>query len=231
MTKPKPKSSSKEAAAAPPAPAAAPTEPPTWPAYTVERKPIAWLKPSPRNARTHSKKQVEQLRSSLKRFGWTVPCLAREDGTLIAGHGRVEAAKLEGITEAPVIVATGWSEEQCRAYALADNRIALNSGWNEDLLGLELKDLGGLGVDLGSLGFDSAELGKLLGTGDDEPAERKAQGDLNPVIQFNIVFDDERQQELWFGFVRLLKTTYPDEETLGARLTKHLEGQGTHAAA
>jgi ParB-like chromosome segregation protein Spo0J len=159
-----------------------------------------------------------------------VPCLAREDGTLIAGHGRIEAAKLEGITEAPVIVAVGWTEEQCRAYALADNRIALNSGWNDDVLALELKDLSAFGVDLASLGFDAVELGKLLGT-PEEPTARKAQGDLNPAIQFNIVFDNEDQQELWFGFVRLLKTTYPDEETLGARLAKHLSDSDKGAAA
>ena len=133
-----------------------------WPAYTVERKPLAWLKPNAKNARTHSKEQLAQLRSSIKEFGWTVPVLAREDGTIIAGHGRIDAAKLEGITEAPVIIATGWTEQQCRAYALADNRIALNSGWDTDLLGAELIDLGGLGVDLGGIGFSPQELNEYL---------------------------------------------------------------------
>lgn len=136
-----------------------------WPAYTVVRKPISWLKPYERNARTHSEAQIEQLRGSLKQFGWTVPILAREDGTIIAGHGRVEAAKLERMTECPVIIAAGWTEEQCRAYALADNRIALNSGWDEALLGLEVAELADLGIDLQALGFDAEELAALSATG------------------------------------------------------------------
>src|SRR5262245_5892947 len=125
---------------------------PKWPAYAVVKKPLSWLKPYERNARTHSDAQIAQLRGSLKRFGWTIPVLAREDGTIIAGHGRVEAAKREGLTECPVIIASGWSEEQCRAYTLADNRIALNSGWDDEILGLELADLSGIGMDLPELG-------------------------------------------------------------------------------
>ncbi len=134
----------------------------SWPAYRVERKPIDWLKPYPQNARTHSPEQVEQLRGSLRAYGWTIPVLAREDGTIVAGHGRVEAAKLEGITEVPVIVATGWSEEQCRSYALADNQIALNAAWDRQLLALEVQELDSLGVDLDALGFESVELSALL---------------------------------------------------------------------
>lgn len=133
-----------------------------WPAYTVERWPIARLKAYERNARTHSAEQIEQLRRAIKAFGWTVPVLAREDGTLIAGHGRLTAALAEGITEAPVIVARGWSEEQCRAYALADNKIALNSGWDDELLGVELSDLRELGMDLDLTGFAVAEVDALL---------------------------------------------------------------------
>ena len=146
--------------------AAAETDSRPWPAYTVERKPMAWLKPYAKNARTHGKAQIEQIRGSLKQFGWTIPVLAREDGTIIAGHGRVEAGKLEGIAEVPVIIATGWTETQCRAYALADNRVALNSGWDEQLLGVELQELSGLGIDLGTLGFDAVELAAQSGAGD-----------------------------------------------------------------
>jgi len=136
-----------------------------WPAYTVVRKPIEWLKPYERNARTHGDAQIEQLRGSLRKFRWTVPVLAREDGTIIAGHGRVDAGKREGLKDCPVIVATGWSDEQCRAYALADNRIALNSDWDLEILGLEAADLAGLGVNLEDLGFDAEELAELSGTG------------------------------------------------------------------
>lgn len=95
---------------------------------------------------------------SLREYGWTTAVLVDEGGRIIAGHGRVEAAKREGFTEVPVIVATGWTEAQRRAYALADNRIPLNSDWDRALLGLELGELSGLGVDLGTLGFEDAEI-------------------------------------------------------------------------
>ncbi len=196
----------------------------TWPAYRVERKPLEWLKPYPQNARTHSPEQVEQLRGSLKAYGWTIPALAREDGTIIAGHGRVEAGKLEGMTEVPVIVATGWSEEQCRSYALADNQITLNSAWDRELLALEVQDLSTMGVDLYTLGFEPVELQTLL-EGPDPKLPAKLD-ERSSVIQFNIVFDDVGQQEQWFGFVRSLKATYPDAETLGERISLFLVDHG-----
>lgn len=132
--------------------------PPAWPAYTVEKWAIDRLTAYARNARKHSPQQIEQLRASLRQFGWTMPILAREDGTIIAGHGRVEAARAEGYKEIPVIVATGWSEDQCRAYTLADNRISLNSEWDDEMLGAELAELRDAGADLGLLGFGDKEL-------------------------------------------------------------------------
>jgi ParB/Sulfiredoxin domain len=136
---------------------------PAWPAYEVERWRLERLKPYVRNARKHPPQQIEQLRQAMRSYGWTVPILAREDGTIIAGHARYEAAKAEGFPAAPVIVARGWTEEQCRAYALADNRIALNSAWDEDVLKLEPGELSALGTDLEPLGFGLNELGRLLG--------------------------------------------------------------------
>ena len=130
----------------------------TWPAYKVVKWKIDRLTAYARNARKHSEKQIGQLRASLRQFGWTMPILAREDGTIIAGHGRLEAAVAEGYKQVPVIVATGWSEEQCRAYALADNRISLNSDWDDELLAAELTELRDLGADLGLLGFGEKEL-------------------------------------------------------------------------
>lgn len=138
---------------------------PNLPAYKVESRPIAWLKPYQRNARTHSAKQIEQLRGSFRQFGQVWPILAREDGTIIAGHGRLEAAKAEGLAKVRVIVAAGWSEEQCRAFGLLDNKVALNSEWDEALLGAELAELGTLGIDPVALGFEPAELAALSGTG------------------------------------------------------------------
>lgn len=136
-----------------------------WPACQVTLRPIAELKDAVRNARKHSEKQIDQLRGLLRDYGWTMPVLVDEEGRLIAGHGRVEAARREGIAEVPVAVAAGWTETQRRAYALADNKIALNSTWDEAELGLELAELSGLGVELGTLGFEDSEIASLSGTG------------------------------------------------------------------
>ena len=144
-----------------------------WPADAVERRPVAALVPFARNARTHSDEQVAQIAASIREWGWTVPVLIDEAGTIIAGHGRVLAAQRLGLAEVPVMVATGWSEAKRRAYVIADNKLALNAGWDEELLRLELGELKGLGVDLGLTGFGELELEKLLisADGDGDPDE------------------------------------------------------------
>jgi DNA modification methylase len=136
----------------------------TWPADHVERWALDRLVPYARNARTHSEAQVAQIAASIREWGWTVPVLVDEAGTLIAGHGRVLAARKLGLTSVPVMVACGWSEAQRRAYTLADNRLALSAGWDEDLLRLELAELDDLGVDLSLTGFEPGELASLLAT-------------------------------------------------------------------
>jgi DNA modification methylase len=98
----------------------------------------------------------------MREWGWTNPVLVDEQGTIIAGHGRVEAAKKLGLTEAPVMVATGWSEAKMRAYVIADNQLALNAGWNDEMLAAELSDLQEMAVDLDLVGFDPKELSRLL---------------------------------------------------------------------
>ena len=105
-----------------------------WPADAVERRPVAALVPFARNARTHSDEQVAQIAASIREFGWTIPVLVDEAGTIIAGHGRVLAAQRLGLTEIPVMVAAGWSEAKRRLYVIADNKLALNAGWDEELL-------------------------------------------------------------------------------------------------
>ncbi len=145
-----------------------------WPAAKIEFWPIERLTVNPRNARVHGAEQIEQIRASLREFGWTMPVLVRESGMLIAGHGRFQAAKLEGIVEVPTIVARGWSEAQCQAYAIADNRLTESSEWSDDLLRLELGDLRDAGFDLTLTGFDPNELDKLLlvdADGDGDPDE------------------------------------------------------------
>lgn len=143
-------------------PAPVSTPGPVWPADRVERRAVASLLPYARNARVHSPEQVAQIAASIREWGWTTPVLVDEQGTIIAGHGRVLAAQSLGITEVPVMVATGWSEAQRRAYVIADNKLALNAGWDTELLPVELGDLKAMGFDLGLTGFGELELGKLL---------------------------------------------------------------------
>jgi DNA modification methylase len=133
-----------------------------WPADKVERRSIDSLLPYAKNSRTHDEAQIAQIASSIKEWGWTVPCLIDETGTLIAGHGRILAARQLGIKDIPVMVATGWTEAQRRAYVIADNQIATKAGWNYDMLSLELGELRELDFDLGKIGFDDAELDTLL---------------------------------------------------------------------
>lgn len=135
-----------------------------WPADKVERWAVDRLVPYARNARKHSEEQVEQIAESLKRYGWTMPVLAGEDGSIIAGHGRVLAAKVLGYEEVPVMTARGWSEEQRRSYAIADNKLALNSAWDLELLAAELQTLD-VEHDIRVLGFSDGELADLFGTG------------------------------------------------------------------
>lgn len=133
-----------------------------WPADKVERRPVAALIPYARNARTHSDAQVAQIAASIKEWGWTTPVLIDSEGSIIAGHGRIMAARKLGLAEVPVMVAEGWTDAQKKAYVLADNQLALNAGWDSDLLALELKDLDANGFKLDLIGFDDNFLASLL---------------------------------------------------------------------
>lgn len=127
-----------------------------------EKVNIDKLVPYARNARTHSKEQVLQLRASLREFGFVNPVIVDKDYNIIAGHGRILAAKEEGISEVPCVFAEHLTEAQKKAYIIADNRLALNAGWDEEMLSVEIADLQGADFDLALLGFDDAELNKLL---------------------------------------------------------------------
>jgi DNA modification methylase len=131
----------------------------------LEFWPLDRLVPSPRNARTHSDAQVAEIAGSIRAFGFTNPILVGEDGDVVAGHGRLAAAHQLGLADVPVILLKGLTELQRRQLVLADNRIALNAGWDLEMLSLELKDLSGLGVDLSTLGFTSQELAAALAPG------------------------------------------------------------------
>ncbi len=132
-----------------------------WPADAVERRPIASIVAYEKNARLHSPEQIKQIAASIKEFGFTIPVLVDENGVLIAGHGRLEGAKLLGLTELPVMTARGWTEAQIKAYRLADNAVALNAGWSPELLKLEFESLKALDFDLALTGFSPVEIGKI----------------------------------------------------------------------
>lgn len=136
-------------------------------------RPVAALKPDPRNARTHPKRQIEQLVRSIQEFGFTNPVLIDEDGTLIAGHGRLRAAKEMGFSDVPTITLEGLGEAQKKALRLADNKIALNAGWDLEILKLELDEIGTLDVnfDLSLTGFSSGEVDVVLKAANDPDDE------------------------------------------------------------
>jgi DNA modification methylase len=140
-------------------------------------RPLGELIPYARNPRTHSDAQVAQIAASIREFGWTNPVLVDGENGIIAGHGRVMAARKLGLERVPAIELAHMSEAQKRAYVLADNQLALNAGWDEALLRLELADLSEFGFDLGLVGFGEGELERLLAGGkegltedDDAPA-------------------------------------------------------------
>jgi DNA modification methylase len=137
----------------------------------IEQWPTKQLLPYAANARTHSDEQVAQIAASIAEFGFNAPCLVDDRGVLIAGHGRLLAARQLGLADVPVIRLGHLSDAQARAYRIADNRIALNGGWNDELLAAELARLNEDGVDLDLLGFDEDELDRLLdGLGDTDGA-------------------------------------------------------------
>ena len=128
----------------------------------VEQIPVFDLIPYARNARTHSEQQVSQIAGSIQEFGFCNPVLIDAQNSIIAGHGRVMAAQRLKLDTVPCIRLTHLSDAQRRAYILADNRIALNAGWDTEMLANELSDLHADDLDLGLLGFDALELEKLL---------------------------------------------------------------------
>jgi DNA modification methylase len=128
----------------------------------VETRKLSSLHTHLSNARTHSKKQLSEIAASIQAFGFTNPVLISVDSVILAGHGRVLAAEMAGLSEVPTICLPHLSPEQARAYLLADNKIALNSDWDFELLAVELEQLGELSFDLPTLGFSTAEADKVI---------------------------------------------------------------------
>jgi DNA modification methylase len=158
-------------------------------------QPISALRPYPSNARTHSKKQVQQIARSIERFGFTNPVLVSDDGEIIAGHGRVRAAALLRMQTVPTIALSHLSDAERRAYVLADNKLALNAGWDSEILAIELQGLIDLDFDATLTGFSLAEIDFTL----DAAAEAKSSGgtsrdDRVPQLPEHPVM---RRGELW----------------------------------
>ena len=127
----------------------------------VYRK-VSELIPYARNARTHSDEQIERIANSIKEFGWTNPILIDGENGIIAGHGRILAARKLGIEKVPTIELSGLTEAQKRAYIIADNRLALDAGWDEDILKLEFAELEKEGFELSKTGFSDEEMREMM---------------------------------------------------------------------
>lgn len=131
------------------------------------------------NSRTHSESQIKQIAASIREFGFTNPILIDEGGSIIAGHGRLVAAQLLNLDAVPTITLEGLTEAQRKAYVIADNKLALNSGWDIDVLSNELKGLSEFDFNLALLGFEEEELNTILGEIDFSPATETEQGKLD----------------------------------------------------
>ena len=131
------------------------------------------------NSRTHSEEQINQVAASIKEFGFTNPILLDDSGGIIAGHGRLLAAKKLSLSEVPTITLSNLSEAQKKAYVIADNKLALNAGWDDEMLKLEITQLDEMEFDLKLIGFDSDELAILLDNVNFDPATEDEQGQLD----------------------------------------------------
>lgn len=165
------------------------------PADKIERRAIEELIPYARNSRTHSDAQVAQIAASIKEWGWTMPILIDESGGIIAGHGRVMAARSLGHKDVPVVIASGWSDAKKRAYVIADNKLALNAGWDDEFLRLELSDLRESEFDMALIGFDAKDFEKIM-EGIEADLPDLPDGDREPFQQMTFTLHDEQAEQV-----------------------------------
>ena len=191
--------------------------------YKYQLKKLSELKEYDANSRTHSPEQIEQLQRSIKEFGFTSPVLFDENNILVAGHARCIAAANLGMNEVPAIFVDGLTAEQRSALVIADNKLALNAGWNFDALKSEMGFLNDAGYDLDLTGFDETEIESFIGEPDAFDNDFSNNG---VIIQYNIIFDDEGQQNAWFAMVKDLKSQYTGTETLGEAIKLYAEDKG-----
>ena len=160
----------------------------------IESLPLDRLIPYARNSRTHSDAQVAQVAASIREFGFTNPVLIDAEDGIIAGHGRVMAARKLGLDKVPCIRLAHLSETQKRAYIIADNKLALNAGWDEEMLALELAELREVDFDMQITGFDEAELGEFDVVEAEMPT--LADGDKQPFQQKTFTLHDEQAEDV-----------------------------------
>lgn len=171
-----------------------------WPADKVERKSIDELIPYVSNSRTHSDEQIDQIAASMKEWGWTNPVLIDESGMIIAGHGRVLAAKKLGFDDVPVMIAEDWSEAKKRAYVIADNKLALNADWDYEILMNELAQLEEDEFDISMIGFGGKELADLLNYEDSTNANGDdTEQSLGEFFKIEVDCKDASEQEEVFN--------------------------------
>ena len=166
----------------------------------VSRK-VEDLIPYARNSRTHSDAQVAQIAASVREFGWTNPVLVDGENGIIAGHGRILAARKLGMAEVPCIELAGLSDTQRRAYIIADNKLALNGGWDDELLALELGELNAADFDMALVGFDAGELSAAMGLDEELDGEApKIDEGIDYKEKFAVIVDcaDEAEQQATF---------------------------------
>ena len=162
----------------------------------INNKKVTELIPYVNNARTHNEEQVIQIAASIKEFGFTNPVLIDGENGIIAGHGRLMAAKKLGLEEVPTIELSYLSEAQRKAYILADNKLALNSGWDNDLLAIEFAELGELGFDLDLTGFSSEEIGVDGFEADEVEMPDLRSGDKEPFQQMTFTLHDDQVEQI-----------------------------------
>jgi len=185
---------------------------------SLERLPLDRLIPYANNSRTHSKEQVAQIASSIREFGFTNPILIDEADGIIAGHGRVLAARKLGLEEVPCIRLGHLTETQRKAYVIADNKLALNAGWDEQLLAVELSSLREVGFDLGIMGFDAESIEAALNP--DEPKTCHADKKTQELMENSALIIIDFKKAMQLGYVKLkdeiagaLGAEEPDEDT------------------
>lgn len=160
----------------------------------IEQLPTADLIPYARNTRTHSPEQVAQIAGSIREFGFTNPILIDGENGIIAGHGRVMAASKLGLVKVPCIRLAHLTNTQKRAYIIADNKLALNAGWDEEMLGLELADLREADFDLGLLGFSEDDLGSF--DVEEKGMPELSSEDKQPFQQMTFTVHDEQAEDV-----------------------------------